>query len=38
MPSPSKGDIEPPDEITSEAAKGFLAGAFKVRSLSSLNS
>lgn len=30
MPSSSKGDIEPPDEITTEAAKGFLAGAFKV--------
>lgn len=33
MPPPSnqKGDIEPPEEVTTEAVKGFLAGAFRVR-------
>lgn len=33
MPPPSshKGDIEPPEEITSEAVRGFLTGAFRVR-------
>lgn len=24
------GDIEPPDEVMTEAVKGFLAGAFRV--------
>jgi len=34
MPPPSdqRADIEPPEEITTEAVKGFLAGAFRVRS------
>lgn len=32
MPPPSnqKQDIEPPDQITTEAVYGFLAGAFRV--------
>ena len=29
-PSNQKADFEPPEEITSEAVRGFLAGAFKV--------
>ncbi|BCS17909.1 uncharacterized protein APUU_10737S [Aspergillus puulaauensis] len=38
MPPPSsqKADIEPPDEITSEAVRGFLAGAFRFGSVSIL--
>ncbi|EAW08651.1 uncharacterized protein ACLA_095840 [Aspergillus clavatus NRRL 1] len=37
MPSASqKGDIDPPDEITSEAVQGFLTGAFRYGSVSIL--
>ncbi|PLB49484.1 hypothetical protein P170DRAFT_437059 [Aspergillus steynii IBT 23096] len=38
MPPPSshKGDIEPPEEITSEAVRGFLTGAFRFGSVSIL--
>lgn len=33
MPAPSweRKDIDPPDQVTSEAVTGFLAGAFRVR-------
>ncbi|KAI9371675.1 hypothetical protein BJX61DRAFT_12807 [Aspergillus egyptiacus] len=36
MPPPSwhKADVEPPEEITSEAVRGFLAGAFRFGSVS----
>lgn len=31
MPTVSqKGDIDPPDQVTSEAVRGFLTGAFRV--------
>ncbi|PWY83013.1 hypothetical protein BO70DRAFT_429067 [Aspergillus heteromorphus CBS 117.55] len=38
MPPPSyqKGDVEPPEEITSEAVRGFLMGAFRFGSVSIL--
>ncbi|BCR89013.1 uncharacterized protein ACHE_50211S [Aspergillus chevalieri] len=38
MPPPSdqRADIEPPEEITTEAVKGFLAGAFRYGSISIL--
>ncbi|KAE8348109.1 hypothetical protein BDV28DRAFT_153231 [Aspergillus coremiiformis] len=38
MPPPSahRKDIEPPDEITSEAVRGFLTGAFRFGSVSIL--
>ncbi|KAL4918017.1 hypothetical protein BDW62DRAFT_70446 [Aspergillus aurantiobrunneus] len=38
MPPPSsqKADIEPPEEITSEAVHGFLTGAFRFGSISIL--
>lgn len=33
MPPPAdlRADIEPPEEVTTEGVKGFLAGAFRVR-------
>lgn len=36
MPPPSthRKDVEPPEEITSEAVRGFLTGAFRVRARS----
>ncbi|RHZ51869.1 uncharacterized protein CDV56_101020 [Aspergillus thermomutatus] len=37
MPTVSqKGDINPPDEVTSEAVQGFLTGAFRFGSVSIL--
>ncbi|KAF7117524.1 hypothetical protein CNMCM5793_006546 [Aspergillus hiratsukae] len=37
MPTVSqKGDIDPPDEVTSEAVRGFLTGAFRFGSVSIL--
>ncbi|KAL3432207.1 hypothetical protein BDV09DRAFT_198012 [Aspergillus tetrazonus] len=38
MPPPSsqRADVEPPEEITSEAVRGFLAGAFRFGSVSIL--
>ncbi|KAL5334775.1 hypothetical protein BJX70DRAFT_402222 [Aspergillus crustosus] len=38
MPPPSslKADVEPPEEITSEAVRGFLTGAFRFGSVSIL--
>ncbi|PYH98871.1 hypothetical protein BO71DRAFT_13256 [Aspergillus ellipticus CBS 707.79] len=38
MPPPSyqKADVEPPEEITSEAVRGFLMGAFRFGSVSIL--